>query len=207
MDLYYYQDSKRLGPVNADQLRALALQGIITPETKIEAGNKKLPARKVKGLVFDSPGTEPPVVPPPVEQEPEPQQELPTVESVVESEQDLTVSPDWSTHIFKSIGFQVEKTGTQQVAEHRRKARSEAATSLADCCFFLNGAAWFIFLVNLVGGIIMITNATESKYPHDTNPMLIAAGIGSIVSGIITVIISSFFTALGRYLIARDDAS
>lgn len=66
MELFYYQNQKRLGPVNSAQIRALAARGEITPETIVEAGGKKLPAAKVKGLEFPAP------VPPPVPAAPEP---------------------------------------------------------------------------------------------------------------------------------------
>lgn len=69
MELFYYRDQKRLGPVNSAQIRALAARGEITPETVLEVGGKKLPAAKVNGLEFPAP-VPPPV--PPADPVPEP---------------------------------------------------------------------------------------------------------------------------------------
>ena len=69
MDFYYMQDGSRRGPVNAAQLKALARQGIITPETQILTGDgRQSHARKIKGLEFA-----PAAVPPPA---PEPETDL-----------------------------------------------------------------------------------------------------------------------------------
>lgn len=55
MDFFYFDADQRRGPVNAAQLRALAANGIITPDTTVEAGGRTLPARRIKGLEFASP--------------------------------------------------------------------------------------------------------------------------------------------------------
>ena len=50
---YYDNDGAKQGPVTDGQLKGLAKQGIITPETVVETeGGKTAPARKVKGLTF-----------------------------------------------------------------------------------------------------------------------------------------------------------
>ena len=58
---WYYRDviGARVGPVTSRELKELAKQGVITPETLIEnVDGKSGLARKVKGLVFPSPATE-----------------------------------------------------------------------------------------------------------------------------------------------------
>lgn len=55
MEFYYYEGDQRRGPVNAEQLKAMAKNGIITPDTIIESGGKRLPASKIVGLVFYAP--------------------------------------------------------------------------------------------------------------------------------------------------------
>ena len=61
MEFFYLEKTgEKRGPVNAAQLKTLAANGTITPETVIEAGGRTLPASKVKGLGFV------PVTPPPV---------------------------------------------------------------------------------------------------------------------------------------------
>ena len=55
MPNFFYTDAngRKHGPVNSQQLKALAEQGVITPETVIENENgKSAPAIKVKGLTF-----------------------------------------------------------------------------------------------------------------------------------------------------------
>ncbi len=77
MNFFYFDADQRRGPVNAAQLRALAANGTITPETTIEAGGRTLPARKIKGLEF-APAVYPVEEPAPVP-EPEPEPEPVTV--------------------------------------------------------------------------------------------------------------------------------
>jgi len=64
---YYDNDGTKQGPVTDGQLKGLAKQDIITPETIIETEEgKTVPARKVKGLTFVeavSTETSPPAVP------------------------------------------------------------------------------------------------------------------------------------------------
>jgi len=53
-NLYYYNKNRdKVGPITVIELKTLAQQGMITPETIIEnEGGKSLPAGKVKGLTF-----------------------------------------------------------------------------------------------------------------------------------------------------------
>lgn len=71
MDFYYFDADQRRGPVNAAQLRALAANGIITPDTTIEAGGRNLPARRIKGLEFAP--ADPPAAYPVEEPAPDPE--------------------------------------------------------------------------------------------------------------------------------------
>ena len=76
MDFFYLDETgEKRGPVNSAQLRALAYNGDITPDTVIEAvietGGRLISAGKIKGLVFPPPPEEPAPDPDP-EPEPEP---------------------------------------------------------------------------------------------------------------------------------------
>lgn len=53
MQFFYFVDGERKGPTNAAQLKTLAALGKISKETEIELGDgRRVPARKIKGLVF-----------------------------------------------------------------------------------------------------------------------------------------------------------
>ncbi|MGI5831238.1 MAG: hypothetical protein ACOX6D_01695 [Thermoguttaceae bacterium] len=182
MDFYYINATGRSGPVNADQLRALSLQGVITQDTIIEAGGKTFQACKVKGLEFAAPSPKP--------------------------ESDFAVSLDRSKHAFKPIAVQAAK------AENRRRVRINAAELLNFWCRVLIFAAWINFLACVVVGVILFVNARtelppsfgfEHSYEYAYDETMIAAGIASIVSGIIAIIILSFLAALGRYITTRDN--
>lgn len=58
MEYFYYVDGNRKGPVNAAQLKALAMNGNINENTIIECGDKVSRAGKIKGLTFKSDTTE-----------------------------------------------------------------------------------------------------------------------------------------------------
>ncbi len=62
MTTFYYQDAngQKLGPVNDQQLKALAVQGVIAPQTPLEteAGHKGQ-AGQIKGLFPESPAPNP----------------------------------------------------------------------------------------------------------------------------------------------------
>lgn len=52
---YFYEQTKRVGPINSTQLRRLALSGLITRETIIETDTgRQVKACRVYGLVFQS---------------------------------------------------------------------------------------------------------------------------------------------------------
>ena len=188
MELYYINAKGRSGPLNADQLRALSLQGVITQDTIIEAGGKTFPARKVKGLEFADSTQKPPVLVPPAEPEP-----------------DFLVSSDWSKHIFESIAVlpENEPNAEQKASENRRRARIDAAESLDTCCEIIGFFAWINLFVCMIVGITLLANAEMDGDTYDTT--IIADGIASIVGGIVGVIVHSFLSALCRYIIARDN--
>ena len=142
MDFYYINATGRSGPVNADKLRALSLQGVITQDTIIEAGGKTFQARKVKGLEFAAPAPKPHILDPPAEPESD-LLYLPT---------GLAVSPDWLKHAFKPIAVQPAK------ADNRRRVRINAAELLNFWCRVLIFAAWINFLACVVVGVILFIN-------------------------------------------------
>lgn len=55
MQFYYFADGERKGPVDAAELKNLAASGKISKETEVELEDgRRIPARKIKGLNFES---------------------------------------------------------------------------------------------------------------------------------------------------------
>lgn len=191
MQYYYIKGSKRLGPINADQLRSLSSQGVITGDTIVETEDRSvsIPARKVKGLEFPSPVPEPPVIVPLTEPKPV-----------------LYVNSDWTKRAFDPIaGWSVKpkpETDTPRKTVVRvNRARIDAARSLSNWCDALLCMAWLNFFASMIVGLVLCSNASK----FDGGSMMMTAGVTSIVGGIIVVILFSFLAALGRYIIARDE--
>ena len=70
MSTWYYYDKNgfKQGPMTSGQLKGLAMQGVITPETKVETETgKSASAKQVKGLTFAEPAPPKPAPPPLVE--------------------------------------------------------------------------------------------------------------------------------------------
>ena len=151
MDFYYFDADQRRGPVNAAQLRALAANGTITPETTIEAGGRTLPARKIKGLEFAP--ADPPAVYPVEEPAPEP---APAPEPVI-------VKP--------------REPDPPQPSPAAKKARKSLETWVSN----LTTIAWLEIIAGVVGGAICFTQGDRDDSFIIAGIGAIIGGIGAAI--------------------------
>ncbi|MBR2694129.1 MAG: DUF4339 domain-containing protein [Thermoguttaceae bacterium] len=184
MDFFYFDADQRLGPVNAAQLKALALQGIITPDTVIEAGSKTLPARKIKGLEFGSPA------PPPVEEVP--------FDDPAEAET-LGSAPDPVPEPEPAPAAPADEK-EEKARKRKERARADARGSLDGWVSFLTIIGW----IEIIGGAIagsfcLIAGLSDDK------PELIGAGIGSAIGGFVSAILPLSIASIGRFMLTHHD--
>ena len=182
MDFFYFAADQRRGPVNAAQLKALALQGIITPETTVEAGSKTLPARKIKGLEFGSPA--PPTVSEVPFDDPAEAETLGSAPDPVPAPEPAPAAP--------------ADEKEEKVRKAKERARAAARKSLEDWVSSLTAIAWIEIIVGVVGGVICFMNV-------DNNDSFIIAGVAAIVGGFVSAILPSAIASIGRFLLTHHD--
>lgn len=186
MELYYYEGSTRLGPVNPAQLKALAARGIVTPDTVVEAGSKKLLASKVKGLEFPPAA---PAVPPPV----------PPVFPAAEPAAAPSEKPRTETVFTPFGGVEVEKSlpemppaGSSSAAD---SARRESIASLDKACDQVTQIGWLFALLAGLGAAGALFAFVQGVGPG------IVSGIASAISCGIACQLFFFLGKVGRFLI------
>lgn len=193
MEFFYLEKTgEKRGPVNSAQLRALASNGIITPDTVIIAGGRNLPARKVKGLEFAAPV-------PPVVSEPEPEP-YPIADPLPAPEP--TPAPTPST-VFTHGGAYVDTSvseGRPGTVNKARKRFVESGHWLESVCNFLNFLGGVEIIAGVIGCVLAVTGAD-----HDNKDILIPAGVTALVSGIVSAVVAFYLSAIGRFLIAWSD--
>lgn len=177
MELFYYQNQKRLGPVNSAQIRALAARGEITPETIVEAGGKSLPAAKIKGLEFPAP------VPPAVPADPDPPAAVPFV------------APYGGVQYIKPE----EKPAAPEIpSSERAQAELRLAAQFVDSsCVALKAVGWLFYIgaaVSFFGGIIAAANTENFAF--------IGIGLAGLAAGWSSAQIPFALEKMGRFLLA-----
>lgn len=204
MELYYYEGSTRLGPVNPAQLKALAARGIVTPDTVVEAGSKKLLASKVKGLEF------PPAAPPPVEPQaaalvPPPVPPVaPPVEPVAEP---AAAEPKKETRtILTAFGATTVELDPDPLPEMPpasgpenpfEKSFRESAAELSASSKNISQVGWLFVFCGAVSGLIGVAAAVATD-----NAGALLPGIAALVGGLISAQVPFFLGKLGRFALA-----
>lgn len=179
MQIYYYEGEDRRGPVNPVQLKTLAASGRVTPETIVEVGDKRLPARKVKGLEF--PAAAPPVVPPAAPADDEiyttaaPVPPVPPAEpAAVKTETKLPpfgavqveVPVDPSSTVSPVEPVEPAAPGLSDQERTQRELRI-AVQNLVSSCVALKAVGWFFYIgaaVSLFGGLIAAANTENFSF-------------------------------------------
>ena len=195
MELYYYEGSTRLGPVNPAQLRALVDRGVITPDTVIEAGSKKLLAVKVKGLEFP-PGAPPPVepqaasaapVPPPL-----PPVDPPAAEPKKETKTVLTAFGAATVEVDPAPLPEMPPAGSSSSADAGRR---ESFDTLEKACVQVTQIGWFFTVLTILAAVGSVFAMVQGFIPG------IVTGIASAVSCWVTSQLFFFLGKAGRFLI------
>jgi len=191
MEFFYLEKTgEKRGPVNSAQLRALAANGILTPETVIIAGGRNLPARKVKGLEFAVPV-------PPVVSEPEPEP-YPIADPLPAPEP--TPAPTPST-VFTSGGTYVDTSVSATAPEPSGKIASrkqKARDNLEWWVTSLTAIAGFEIILGIIGGVFCIIRGVE-----DGADALIGTGVGAIIGGFASAILPLALASIGRFLLTH----
>ena len=182
MELFYYQNQKRLGPVNSAQIRALAAAGEITPETIVEAGGKKLPAAKVKGLEFPAP------VPPAILSDPEPAPESKTVYSPFGGGTRVQIDP---------APLPAMEPASAPDPPYSRELKA-SASALEKSVKNISQIGWVIVGGWLIEFLICLIAAMNSENPAP----FIVGGLLSVIPAGIAASVFFFLGNLGRFLLA-----
>jgi len=187
MDFFYFDADQRRGPVNAAQLRALAANGTITPETTIEAGGRTLPARRIKGLEFAP--ADPPAVYPVEEPVPEPAPAPVTV---------FTPGGAFVTDSAPEPAPEPADDKEEKARKRKERARADARGSLDGWVSFLTIIGWIEIIGGVLGGILCFMNA-------GSNDSFVIAGFSAIIGGLVSAILPLAIASIGRFLLAHHD--
>lgn len=190
MNIYYYQDSERLGPVNAEQLRSLASAGLVKPWTDIEVDGKIYQASKVKGLVFGESTANAAVE----------ADEPPVINNPVINNQDLIVCSDWTKRAFDPIEIQSEKSASQKIADHRRKLKLEAVGSLNAWCDGL----MVYSIINIFASVFLFFLVFAVTGGDKITGMTFVRAFAILIYGFIAGVPIWLFNVIVKYIIARD---
>ena len=186
MDFFYFDADQRRGPVNTAQLRALAANGIITPETTIEAGGRTLPARRIKGLEFAP--ADPPAVYPVEEPAPDPAP-VPT----------KTIITPGGAFVTDSAPEPAPADDKEEKARKwKERARADARGSLDGWVSFLTIIGWIEIIGGVLGGILCFMNG-------DRNDSFVIAGFAAIIGGLVSAILPLAIASIGRFMLTHHD--
>lgn len=172
MELFYYHNQKRLGPVNSAQIRALAARGEITPETIVEAGGKSFPAAKIRGLEFPAP------VPPAVPADPE---------------------PPAAGYIVSPYGGAIPRNSAEPApAADQPHELKVSAAALEKSVKNIRQIGWVIVGGWVVEFLICLVAAMNSK---DPGPFIVGGLLSAVPAGVAASVFF-FLGNLGRFLLA-----
>jgi len=193
MELYYYEGSTRLGPVNPAQLKALAARGIVTPDTVVESGAKKLLASKVKGLEFPpaAPSVPPPVPPVFPAAEPAAAPAEPAAASEKPKHRTMFTPFGVSVEVEESLP-EMPPAGSSSAAD---SARRESIASLDKACDQVTQIGWLFALLAGLGAAGALFAFVQGIGAG------IVSGIASAISCGIACQLFFFLGKVGRFLI------
>lgn len=177
MEIYYYKDQERLGPVNPAQLRALVSAGVVLPGTLVESGGKVIPAAKVKGLEFPAAPSAPFVTPSPAAAEKPKTETVFTPYGGVEVDVPLPAMPP---------------AGSSSAAD---SARRESIAGLEKACVQVTQIGWLFALLAGLGAAGALFAFVQGVGPG------IVSGIASAISCGIACQLFFFLGKVGRFLL------